>query len=138
MSSVHDQAQRESQPVPYWPGQENPLVDALQRGILRESSDFNARGVLSIKSKPALPPAPKQLLPFEKQRLEPRPPLLRLDKATPPPDAAVAVLCAEVAALELANATLESRNASMATQLEIHRRIFAGFCDLYELEHSRP
>jgi len=150
MDPTHDHAQRESQPVPYWSGRANPLVDAIERGIVRVSSDFDAHGVLDLKPLGATMPKqrlPKQPLPFQAQRLEVRLPLGRLDKATattppptrPPPilapDPAIEVLCAEVAALERANAELARQNASLTTYTELLARITGGFIDLYEHEH---
>tara|TARA_B100000963_G_scaffold314690_1_gene293398 strand:- start:1392 stop:1838 length:447 start_codon:yes stop_codon:yes gene_type:complete len=143
----HDWAQRESQPVPYWPGQENPLVDALKKGIVT-SSDFDSCGVLALKDKPerspepAKDPAPMPMLPYQKQRLEQRVPLGRLDTAAPTPpsaaDPAIDLLCKELAALELENAALRSAHASLNTGLEIHQRLIVDFLDLYELEHPQP
>ena len=86
---AHDRAQRESQPVPYWPGQQrNPLVDAIEQGIVRPSVDFDECGVLALKPKvmvedPEGPP-PQQLkpLPYQQQTLVLRAPLSRLDKAS--------------------------------------------------------
>lgn len=83
MDSVHDRAHGESQPVPYWPGEENAWK-AFQDGVVTESSDFDSCGVLALKPKAlrASASAPR-LLPFQKQRLpEVRVPLGRLDKAT--------------------------------------------------------
>ncbi len=148
--AYHDWAQRESQPVPYWPGQGNPLVEGLKRRILT-LSDFDSCGVLVPKeNKPArsspepakdLAPEP-MLLPYQKQRLEQRVPLGRLDVAalTPPSaaDPAIDLLCKELAALELENAALKSVNASLNTGLEIHQRLIVDFMDLYELEHPQP
>lgn len=86
---AHDRAQRESQPVPYWPGQRNPLMDAIEQGIVRPSVDFDECGVLAVKHKPKVMvedqegPPPQQLkpLPFQQQTLVLRAPLARLDKA---------------------------------------------------------
>ena len=154
MVPTHDQAQRESQPVPYWAGQENPLIDAIEKGMLRPSVDFDEHGVLDIKdAKPLGATVPKPL-PYQAQRLEVRMPLGRLDKATgitppptlpptvapapaPAPDAAVEVLCAEIAALELANTELARENAAIKTYADLLGRVTGGFIDLWEHEHRR-
>ena len=90
MHSTQNRAQGESQPVPYWPGEENAWK-AFQDGIVTESSDFDKNGVLAMKPKAlrASASAPR-LLPFQKQRRpEIRVPLGRLDKATSTAPAAV-------------------------------------------------
>ena len=154
MTTAHDHAQRESQPVPYWPGKEN-VWDAMKDGLVRESSDFDSCGVLALKAK---------TLPFQRQTLErPEPlepcalrlwmkgtnerrvPLGQLDKATqvppplppppPPPapdaaaDAALDALRAEIAALEEANAALERKVATMGKQITIQSRLICSFID---------
>ena len=150
MVPTHDHAQRESQPVPYWAGQENPLIDAIEKNILRPSVDFDEHGVLDIKDHKPLGATVPKLLPYQAQRLEVRMPLGRLDKATgitPPPtlpptvaparapDAAVEVLCAEVASLELANAELARENAALKKYADLLGRVTGGFINLWEHEH---
>ena len=153
MTTAHDHAQRESQPVPYWPGKEN-VWDAMKDGLVRESSDFDSCGVLALKAK-TLPfqrqtlerPEPLEVkpLPYKQQFRERRMPLGQLDKATqvppplppppPPPapdataDAALDALRAEIAALEEANAALERKVATMGKQITIQSRLICSFID---------
>ena len=162
MSTTHDHAQRESQPVPYWPGKEN-VWDAMKEGLVRESSDFDSNGVLALKAK-TLPyqlqtlelPAPLETnpLPHKQQTLERRVPLGRIDKATqvppslppppPPPapdaaaDAALDALRAEIAALEQANAALEHKVATMGKQMRIQSRLICSFIDFVSVRQWLP
>lgn len=148
MHSTQDRAQAESQPVPYWPGEENAWK-AFQDGIVTESSDFDSRGVLAIKPKAlcASASAPK-LLPFQKQRRpEIRVPLGRLDKATstplpaptrnkatstPPlrnPNVDLAVLRREMQVLDYANAALARQVAAQAKQIHLQDRVICSAID---------
>lgn len=153
MTTIHDHAQRESQPVPYWSGKEN-VWDAMKDGLVRESSDFDSCGVLALKAK-TLPfqrqtlvrpePLEAKPLPYKQQTLARRVPLGQLNKATqvppplppppPPPapdaaaEAALDALRAEIADLEQVNAHLEYKVATMGKQITIQSRLICSFID---------
>ena len=145
--TTHDKAQRESQPVPYWAGDEN-VLKAFKDGALR-MSDFDAHGVLDIK-KPGMeePPAlDSSQTPFGKQQKPDllREPLARLDhqtlKAAPAPTEAADAARKE---LEVENQDLKAENEELKTEIAFlnehikrMKYLLHDFSKLYTLEHAR-
>ena len=146
--TTHDKAQRESQPVPFWAGNEN-VVKAFNDGALR-SSDFDAHGVLDLK--PAFESAALDTssTPYGKQQKPDllREPLARLDqtlKAAPAPvahpteaaDAAHKELETENQDLKVENYELKTEIAFLNEHIKRMQFLLHDFSVLYTLEHPR-
>ena len=147
--STHDKAQRESQPVPFWAGNEN-VLKAFADGALK-SSDFDKNGVLDIKPDIEEPPAlDSSQTPFGRQQKPDllREPLARLDQAlqAAPVPVARPTEAADAAhkELEVENQDLKAENEELKTEIaflneHIKRMQFLlhDFSKLYTLEHPR-
>ena len=148
-TTTHDRAQRESQPVPFWKGEEN-VIKAFNDGALK-SADFDAHGVLDLK--PAMEPAALDTsnTPYGKQQKPDllREPLARLDQtlkaalAAPAPKPTEAT-DAERKELEVENQDLKAENDELKTEIAFlnehikrMQSLLYDFSLLYTLEHAR-
>jgi len=148
--TTHDKAQRESQPVPFWAGNEN-VLNAFKDGLLK-SSDFDAHGVLDIQKPDAeLPALDASHTPYGKQQRPDllREPLARLDQtlkaalAAPTPEPTEAADAARKD-LEVENQDLKAENDEMKTEIAFlnehikrMQSLLYDFSMLYTLEHAR-
>ena len=147
--TTHDKAQRESQPVPYWAGNEN-VIKALDDGALGES-DFDKYGVLNVQEQDVKPPAlDASQTPFGRQQKPDllREPLARLDQAlqtapvpvvhlTEAADAAHKELKVENRDLKAENEELKTEIAFLNEHIQRMQFLLHDFSKLYTLEHPR-
>ncbi len=148
LTTTHDKAQRESQPVPFWKGNEN-VLKAFDDGLLK-SSDFDAHGVLDIKPDMEPPALDSSNTPYGKQQRPDllREPLARLDdqtlkaalaapKPTEAADAARKELEVENRDLKAENEELKTEIAFLNEHIKRMKYLLHDFSVLYTLEHAR-